>query len=131
MPQKILMILLTFIFSGIMGYSQKVVASTNNDSLIVLHGIQLTAAVNDELIESMKSGIGYSMGFTDPDTASHKAYNLIIFSPAAYGKKFFQRGAIYDIYAARYDGSEAIVPLDVFYPSPLLPLLAKRIVPGH
>src|SRR5580693_5491043 len=130
-PQRILLNILLLLFTGPMTYSQQHLPAAKTDSLTILHGIQLTAPVNEELIQSMKSDIGYCLGFTNPDTSSHKAYNLIIFSPAAYGKKFFQPGAVYDVYAVRYEGDDAIVPLDVFYPSPLLPLLVKKIVPGH
>jgi hypothetical protein len=131
MSQKISFVAIVFFFFVNLAYSQQNRLAGKPDSITILRGIQLTAMVNEQLIGEMRPEIGYSMGFTDPDTASHKAYNLIIFSAAAYGKNFFQRGAVYDIYAVRYDGKEAIVPLDVFYPSPLLPLLAKKIMPGH
>lgn len=132
MPERILITAIVFCILGNLAYGQQQNAvAGKSDSLTILRGIQLTAVVNEELIGAMRPTIGYCMGFADPDTSSHKAYNLIIFSPASYGKKFFQQGGVYDVYAVPYEGKDAIVALDIFSPSPLLPMLVKKIMPGH
>jgi hypothetical protein len=113
------------IVSAVVGQPDR---TRSDDSVVLIKNVKMVDTINDVVVNTTRSDIGYCIRFEDADTASPKQYNIIIFSLKNYGKHFFHLGGLYTLYAIRYQLDYPVVPFNSFAKSALFPLLCQKII---